>query len=135
MQESVLGIREDYCINRRLTQLLHSPLCLGHQHSMASLAAIPNVGFPSTRPVPALPGLPGPISRLTSSWKLFLSQYEKKGKAWILKIVYKMAFVCLRMCMCAWGHVLDVRLYFFMKTKKEIISGDFGCPGPRYVNH
>lgn len=46
-----------------------------------------------------------------------------------------MTFVCMRMCMCVWGRTLDICLYFFMKTKKDIISGDFGCPGPKYVNH
>lgn len=25
--------------------------------------------------------------------------------------------------------------YLFMITKKEIISDDFMCPGPRYVNY
>lgn len=47
-----------------------------------------------------------------------------------------MAFVCMHMCMHVRGHTLDISLYFFMKTKKEIISVDFGCPDPRYVvNH
>lgn len=62
----------------------HSPCAQGT--CTGSLAAIPSEGCAYTRPVPALTGLPTPISTFTTSWKLFLSQCQKKGKVLILKI-------------------------------------------------
>lgn len=46
-----------------------------------------------------------------------------------------MILVNRHMYMHVWGHAVDIHLYFFMKTKKEIIPGDFRCPVPGFVNH
>lgn len=124
--------RDYYCINSRPTQFLHDPLLGAHT---GQLSFHPGNHCIYTPAIPVLPGLPSPTSKITSFFSRASSvSVGEKGQSLNAQSVVQNGFCVYAYVHMYGGYMGKTSPYLFMITKREIISDDFMCPGPRYVN-